>query len=173
MSRGPRRFQETYPGLGHLAPMLCRLHGSSHRYRTGQGLYSPYLHIIMTTIAKASIKYTWPSWIVYDQNFRQEAADNGVKDWSNVDPSIYTQCFTNAAASRESWCQLCQSFDHGSDACPIRGHSNLGNQLGPRKRLGDALSQPAKKRPPPHSNPQACRCVQWRLQIWGSTYIPT
>ena len=111
----------------------------------------------MTTIAKASIKYTWPSWIVYDQNFRQEAADNGLKDWSKVDPSIYTQCFTNAAASRESWCQLCQSLDHGSDACPIRGHNNLGNQLGLRKRLGDALPQPAKKRPPPHSNPQACR----------------
>ena len=44
----------------------------------------------MTTIAKASIKYTWPSWIVYDKNFRQEAADNGLKDWSKVDPSIYT-----------------------------------------------------------------------------------
>ena len=27
-----------------------------------------------TIIAKASQKYRWPSWVVYDQNFRQEAA---------------------------------------------------------------------------------------------------
>lgn len=111
----------------------------------------------MTTIAKASIKYTWPSWLVYDQNFRQDAADNGITDWSKVDPSIYTQCFVNAAVSRENWCQLCQSIDHGSDACPIRGRSISSNQMAPRKRLGETLSQPAKKRPPPHSNPQACK----------------
>ena len=34
----------------------------------------------MVTIAKASTKYGWPSWLVYDQNFRQEAADNGLKN---------------------------------------------------------------------------------------------
>ena len=108
----------------------------------------------MTTIAKASIKYTWPSWIVYDQNFRQEAAAMTLR----TGPSIYTQCFTNAAARRESWCQLCQSLDHGSDACPIRSHSTLSNQLGPRERPGtDIFTQPAKKRPLPHSNPQTCR----------------
>ena len=45
----------------------------------------------MVTIAKASTKYSWPSWVVYDQNFRQEAADNGLKDRAKVDPSIYTQ----------------------------------------------------------------------------------
>ena len=29
-----------------------------------------------TIIAKTSQKYRWPSWVVYDQNFRQEAAGN-------------------------------------------------------------------------------------------------
>ena len=31
-------------------------------------------------IAKCSLKYRWSSWVVYDQNFRQEAADTGHKD---------------------------------------------------------------------------------------------
>lgn len=39
----------------------------------------------MVTIAKASTKYSWPFWVIYDC---QEAANNGLKDWSNVDPSI-------------------------------------------------------------------------------------
>ena len=74
----------------------------------------------MVTIAKASVKYSWPSWVVYDQNFRQEAANNGLKDWSKVNPSIYTQCFTNAAVSNEKWCKSCQSIDHGSSSCPLQ-----------------------------------------------------
>ena len=65
----------------------------------------------MVTIAKPS---SWLSWVVYDQNFWQEAANNGLKGWSTVDPSFYTQCFTYAAVSREKWCKSCQSIDHGS-----------------------------------------------------------
>ena len=58
----------------------------------------------MVTITKASMKYSWLSWVVYNQNFRQEAADNSHKDWAKVDPSICTQCFTNASISDEKWC---------------------------------------------------------------------
>ena len=48
----------------------------------------------MFAIMKASLKYKWLSWIVYDQNFRQDVTDKGLKNWVQVDPSIYTQCFT-------------------------------------------------------------------------------
>ena len=34
----------------------------------------------LTLIAKCSLKYRWPSWLVYDQNFRQQAAEVGLKD---------------------------------------------------------------------------------------------
>ena len=74
----------------------------------------------MSTIAKASLKYKWPAWIVYDQNFRQEAADKGLKNWSQVDPSIYTQCFTGMSISQEGWCKTCLSIDHNSENCPIK-----------------------------------------------------
>ena len=65
------------------------------------------LFAYVSTIAKASTKHKWPSWLVYDQNFRQEAADSGSKDWARVDPSIYTQCFTSAALATEGWCRAC------------------------------------------------------------------
>ena len=57
--------------------------------------YIKSLLAYMTTIAKVSIKYTWLSWIVYNQNFQQEMADNALKDWSKVDPSTYYTSIKN------------------------------------------------------------------------------
>ena len=39
-------------------------------------------------MAKASLKFRWPSWIVYDQNFRQEAAGNPHQVWAKADPAF-------------------------------------------------------------------------------------
>ena len=107
----------------------------------------------MSLIAKCSLKYKWPSWVVYDLNFHQEAAEVGLKDWSKVEPSTYTQCFTGAAISQDNWCRRCHSIDHATDSCPIKP---LGMQ---RKREGLhlAAAPPFKKRPAPHSSPQICR----------------
>ena len=66
----------------------------AHSPECAQGLMA-YMH----NIAKASIKFQWPSWVVYDQNFRTEAAGSPSMDWSKVDPSIYSQCFSNMAKS--------------------------------------------------------------------------
>ena len=57
----------------------------------------------LSTITKVSAKYSLPSWVVYDQNFQQEAADSRRTNWSKVEPSIYTQCFTNASMSSENF----------------------------------------------------------------------
>lgn len=54
----------------------------------------------MSLIAKCSLKFKWPSWAVYDLNFRQDAADSGLKDWSRFKPSTYAQCFTGASISQ-------------------------------------------------------------------------
>lgn len=51
------------------------------------------------SIARLSKKFRWPSWIVYDQYFRQEAADTGKTDWSKVESSIHSQCFTGMSPS--------------------------------------------------------------------------
>ena len=76
----------------------------------------------MSLIIKASQKYCYPSWVLYDQNFRQQAAEVGNTEWARVDPSIYTQCFTGIALSAEGWCKFCQSINYTSDNCPSQQH---------------------------------------------------
>ena len=101
----------------------------------------------MSLIAKCSLKFEWPSWAVYDLNFRQDAADSGLKDWSRVKPSTYAQCFTGASISQGYWCRRCHSIDHVTDTCPIK--PNIMTQ---KRDLRPFLATlPAKKRPPPHS----------------------
>ena len=111
------------------------------------------MFVYLTLIAKCSQKYRWPSWVVYDQNFRQEAAEMGQKDWSKVDPSIYAQCFTGASISQENWCKCCHSIDHVSDTCPIKPYAASRKREGPLQ----ASAAPPKKRPAPRSNPAVCR----------------
>ena len=94
-------------------------------------------------IAKVSAKFKWPSWVVYDQNFRQDAVGNPQLAWAKVDPSTYAQCFTNQAISRENWCEKCQSLDHTSGNCPSR----------PRKRPWSAMTPQAQS----GSNDDICK----------------
>ena len=107
----------------------------------------------MSLIAKCSMKYRWPSWAVYDLNFRQEAAETGRKDWSKVDPSTYTQCFTGATINQENWCRRCHSIDHASDSCPIKSAGVTRK----REAVQPAAAPAPKKQPLPHSNAQTCR----------------
>ena len=69
-------------------------------------------------IARASKKYKWPSWVVYDQNFRQEVAGAPDQVWAKADPSLYAQCFTGQEKNSENWCGRCQGLDHTSNECP-------------------------------------------------------
>ena len=79
----------------------------------------PELMAYQSIIAKASMKYKWSSWIVYDQNFRQDVAGNPTQWWAKVDPSIYAVCFTSQAISSENWCSCCQCLDHTTGSCPF------------------------------------------------------
>ena len=80
----------------------------------------PELMAYMSIITKASQKYKWPSWVIYDQNFRLDAAGSASQPWSRVDPSLYAQCFTGQSFCSENWCSSCQSLDHPSQRCPLR-----------------------------------------------------
>ena len=51
--------------------------------------------VYMSLIAKCSLKYTWPSLVVYDLHFRQDAAEVGLKDWLKV------ECFAGAAIGQD------------------------------------------------------------------------
>ena len=70
---------------------------------------------MMAFIAKCSTKFYWPAVMVYDQNFQEQAANEGITSWAKADPSLYAQTFTaNMAISAEGWCKHCHSVDHTS-----------------------------------------------------------
>lgn len=73
-----------------------------------------------SVVARASLKYKWPSWVVYDQNFRQEAAGQPELCWAKVEPSMYTQCFAGQERTVENWCSKCQELDHTTANCPFQ-----------------------------------------------------
>ena len=68
-------------------------------------------------VAKLSKKFRW---IIYDQQFRHEAADSGNTKWDRVDSSIHAQCFTGMSLCEEGWCSLCASLDHVRTTCPFK-----------------------------------------------------
>ena len=47
-------------------------------------------------IAKAHADYEGTQWLLYDNHFRHTAAAKQLKDWSEVDSSIWTLCFAQA-----------------------------------------------------------------------------
>ena len=80
--------------------------------------YVPELMAYMRDIIRVSKQFKWPAWIVYDTNYRQHMAETGRKDWSKVDPSIYSRCLTGWAWPT-SWCEWCVSLDYNSNECPF------------------------------------------------------
>ena len=102
----------------------------------------PDMLAYMATIAKASQKYRWPSWLAYNQNFRQ-AAESGNCEWSKIDPSIYAQCFNGMAISDEGWCRH----------CPTRQWVDKGVM----KRESSLPAPPANRGPTTTTNEAICR----------------
>ncbi len=100
-------------------------------------------------IARVSKKYKWPAWVIYDQNFRQEAAGNPDQPWAKANPSLYTQCFTGQELVSENWCSKCQGLDHSSNDCPYQSRKRpwstaFGGAAGPA-RSPSRSDQPCMK----------------------------
>ena len=81
------------------------------------------------------MRYKWPSWVIYDQSFRQHLEGNPEQSWGKVDPSAYALCFTGQAKSDQNWCANCKTIDHASSSCPNRMRANA-------KRLWSAAFTP-------------------------------
>ncbi len=127
-------------------------------------------------IAKASLKYKWLAWVVYDQNFRAEVAGKADQLWAKVDPSIYAQCFMGQSISAKNWCSRCQYLDHTALSCPYR----------PRKCPWSAVSgalgqQNWSARPDQHQGggrpDQLQACIKYNkfnedFQVWQTVQVP-
>ena len=114
----------------------------------------PDLMAYMTIIARASQKYRWPSWVIYDQNFRLEVAGNPDQVWAKVDPSIYAQCFTGQSVSPENWCSQCQGLDHATARCPFKPAKRVWSNTGGQTPSGSQA--PTRMYQPTSAGMQAC-----------------
>ena len=71
-------------------------------------------------LAKLSQRFKWPSWVIFDQNFRQRAAETGLTAWSTLDPTTFALCFTNQTNEGEQWCDTCYTVEHNTSSCPLK-----------------------------------------------------
>ena len=78
----------------------------------------PQLLAYQAQMASYAKKFRWPTWVIYDQNYRQEKAATQDNNWSQIDTAIYTQCFMTAGMAQEDWCSSCNTLDHNSNNCP-------------------------------------------------------
>ena len=118
-ARGGRSRQASQVGEGHLLLVQAVDLASSRRIipdlATWLQCFALYAAVLakeqpgriqelmayQTAICRAAQKYKWPSWVVYDQTFRQEAAGSG-SSWAKVDPSTFSLCFTGQARNAEN-----------------------------------------------------------------------
>ena len=97
------------PAVGKL---LCHIYGR-HAW--------PLMTITSHTCAyniilKANREYTCGMWSYYDANYCQKAEATLNKDWSAIDTSLFTQCFTGRARKAQG-CVNCSSLKHDSAEC--------------------------------------------------------
>ena len=79
----------------------------------------PNLMTYMMETAKNARKFKWPSWVIYDQNFRQEMAARRETNWARIEPGMYTQIFFEQQCSIDHWCRECHALDHTAEYCPL------------------------------------------------------
>ena len=97
---------------------------------------------------------------------RQAATESGLKDWSNIVPSIYSQCFTGMRISQEGWCKHCESIDHTSESCPLRSMAHKRPHP-----MGGYSSY--SKRTRQCSSVYKIQQIQWGFQVWHELQVST
>jgi len=102
---------------------------------TDQPQRLPELMAYQFELAKYARKYRWPSWVVYDINYRQEAAARPSLSWAEAaghrEAKFFSQCFTGMAKDpNEAWCRTCQSLDHSTSNCPMSPQQKIPRREG-------------------------------------------
>ena len=54
----------------------------------------PDLLAYLIQIVKASLNFDGPAWATYDEIFHKQAAATGDTQWSRLNPSLFSMCFT-------------------------------------------------------------------------------
>lgn len=77
----------------------------------------PKMIAYMLTLLRAQQEFEDPGCQIYDHNYRLKAAASGNQNWAELDPHLYSQCFTGRA-KKVAACAKCNSFRHAQEDCP-------------------------------------------------------
>ena len=99
-------------------------------------------------ILKANREYTCGMWSYYNANYRQKAEATLNKDWSAIDTSLFSQCFTGRARKALS-CINCSSLKHDSAECPHK----KGNRPANKDNKGQMYASTGTYNRPCHTTP--------------------
>lgn len=112
-ARGRKRVQDVGVWLQCFAVLVGVVANSSPEAVPGLMAY-------MVSIIRASQEYEGAAWTAYDAAFRRQAAATGQRNWSAVNASLYTICFTGKAR-RSQRCDNCLSAAHRTSECYALG----------------------------------------------------
>ena len=97
----------------------------------------PELMAYAATIIRVSQDFSGLAWQHYDSRFRRQAALTGNRQWSRINATLYTTCFTGKALAIAR-CELCFASTHTTSECGLQGDADpelpkrikkLSNQL--------------------------------------------
>ena len=78
---------------------------------------------------KTSLEFEGPAWANYDNTFRRQAAVMGNRNWSSLNSSLFSMCFTGKGKSSPR-CDICLGVGHGAGVCPFREEQEEESSLG-------------------------------------------
>ena len=78
----------------------------------------PELMAYIITITRVSQDFAGMAWVRYDAAFRRQAAITGNRRWSQINPSLYSICFTGRA-QQTNRCELCFNSSHQTKECAL------------------------------------------------------
>ena len=110
----------------------------------------PEMLAYLVCILRTSQDFGGLAWVNYDSAFRRQAAATGNRQWSRVNPSLYSICFAGVARSSVR-CDLCLSLDHHSKDCAMVADADpdVGSRLKAVESAVLALAQPRWQMPSP------------------------
>ena len=109
----------------------------------------PEMMAYMINIIKASQEYEGLAWFLDDEAYHKQAAATGHTEWSIVNPSIFTVCFT-ANVKGGKRCKWCLSLTRDSSECTrFEGESVLTVRLmAMEESVGTAMPGSGSRGPP-------------------------
>ena len=124
----------------------------------------PELMAYLVHIVRVSQDFGGLAWVNYDSAFRRQAASTGNRQWSRVNPSLYSICFSGVARTSKR-CDLCLSLTHEVKDCALanEGDHDVGSRLKAIESAVLALTSatPSTSTGPPNRSSRTEICRSW------------